>query len=79
LNKKLLIYKVSTENRHLLKFLKKRKFIKRKRKKFRRVIRLERVTLKSGRIFTKKNFPKYLPRIKKFKKRWKNYKKSKLR
>lgn len=38
---KLLIYKVSTENRHLLKFLKKRKFFKRKRKKFRRVIRLD--------------------------------------
>jgi hypothetical protein len=40
---KLAVYKLSTDNRHLLRFLKKRRFFRRKRKKRRRVIRIERI------------------------------------
>jgi len=61
---KLSVYKNSTDNRHLLKFLKKRKFIWRKRKKIRRVIRLERKLLKNGKTVTKKWVPTFLARFK---------------
>jgi len=75
---KLAVYKISTDNRHLLKFLKKRKFFRRKRKKFRRVIKLERVTFKNGKQYTKKLMPRFFlkPRFKKrrhFKKNFRPY------